>query len=324
MAVKILENIYEKVEKVPTRDGLGKALVELGATNPKVAVLCCDLAESTRVHWFAEKYPERYFQVGVAEQNLAGLGAGMAAEGFIPFIASYAVFSPGRNWDQIRVSICYSENNVKIIGAHAGISVGPDGATHQALEDMAIMRVLPNMTVLSPTDWLEAKKATIAMAQMQGPAYIRLSRDKVPVITSEETPFEIGKAEIFRDGTDLSIVASGQLVYEALIAAKQLEKEGIFARVINNHTIKPIDKATLISAAKETGAIVTAEEHQVHGGLGSAVAEVIGENYPVPIKYVAVNDRFGESGAPDELMAKFGLKSQDIIKKAKEALALRK
>ncbi|MBI5225304.1 transketolase family protein [Candidatus Micrarchaeota archaeon] len=324
MAVKILENIYEKVDKVPTRDGLGKGLLELGATHPEVVVLCCDLTESTRVQWFAEKYPDRYFEVGVAEQNMAGIAAGMASEGKVPFIASYAVFSPGRNWDQIRVSLCYSENDVKIIGAHAGVSVGPDGATHQALEDIAIMRCLPNMTVLSPCDWIEAKKSTFHAIDNKLPVYFRLTRDKVPVITTEDTPFKIGRAEVFRDGSDVTLVASGQLVYEALIAANELKKEGISARVINNHTIKPIDKTTLINAAKETGAIVTAEEHQVMGGLGSAVAEVLSEHYPVPIKYVAVMDRFGESGTPDELMVKFGLKSKNIMEKAREVLKMKR
>ncbi|HLC47569.1 MAG TPA: transketolase family protein [Candidatus Norongarragalinales archaeon] len=324
MAVKLADNIYANVGKVPSRDGLGKGLLELGETHPEVAVLCCDLKESTRVQWFEEKYPDRYFEVGVAEQNMAGIAAGMASEGKIPFIASYAVFSPGRNWDQIRVSICYSEYPVKIIGAHAGISVGPDGATHQALEDIAIMRVLPNMTVLSPCDWLEAKKATIHSLDIKGPVYFRLSRDKVPVITTEETPFKIGKAEVFRDGSDVTVVGSGQLVYEALVAAKQLEKEGISVRVVNNHTIKPIDKAAIIAAAKETGAIVTAEEHQIIGGLGSAVAEVLSENYPVPVKFVGVLDRFGESGPPDALLEKFGLKSRDIVQKIREVMKMRK
>ncbi|MFH1751193.1 MAG: transketolase C-terminal domain-containing protein [Candidatus Micrarchaeota archaeon] len=324
MAVKILENIYEKVEKVPSRDGLGKGLLELGLTHPEVVVLCCDLKDSTRVQWFEEKYPDRYFEVGVAEQNMAGIAAGMASEGKIPFIASYAVFSPGRNWDQIRVSICYSENNVKVIGAHAGISVGPDGATHQALEDVAIMRCLPKMTVISPCDWVEAMKATIASVDIKGPAYIRLSRDKVPVITAEDTPFKIGRAEIFRDGSDVSLIASGQLVYEALVAAKELEKEGVSASVINNHTIKPIDKAALIKAAKATGAIVTAEEHQIQGGMGSAISEVLCENYPVPMKYVGIDDRFGESGTPDSLLDKFCLRGKDIAMKAREVLKMRK
>ncbi|MFH1258046.1 MAG: transketolase family protein [Candidatus Micrarchaeota archaeon] len=324
MAVKISENIYEKPDMVPTRDGLGKGLVELGMRNRDVVVLCCDLIESTRVNWFQEKFPDRTFEIGVAEQNLAGLAAGMATEGKVPFISSYAVFSPGRNWDQIRVSICYSENNVKVIGSHAGISVGPDGATHQALEDIAIMRCLPKMTVLSPCDWIEAKKATIAIGEMKGPAYIRLSRDKVPVVTTEETPFKLGKAETFRDGSDVTVVASGQLVYEALIAAKQLGQEGISVRVLDLHTVKPIDKDALVKAAKETGAVVTAEEHQVYGGVGSAVAEVLSELYPVPIKYVAVEDRFGESGLPGELLAKFGLKSNNVADKIREVMKLKK
>src|SRR3989338_11665477 len=238
----------KKVELIPTRNGYGDGIVAAGERDASVVVLCCDLTESTRSLAFAKKFPDRYFEVGVAEQNMAGIAAGMASEGKIPFIASYAVFSPGRNWDQIRVSICYSEYPVKIIGAHAGISVGPDGATHQALEDIAIMRVLPNMTVLSPCDWLEAKKATIHSLDIKGPVYFRLSRDKVPVITTEETPFKIGKAEVFRDGSDVTVVGSGQLVYEALVAAKQLEKECISVRVVNNHTIKPIDKAAIIAA----------------------------------------------------------------------------
>lgn len=324
MAVKIADNIFANVEKVPSRDGLGKGLLELGATHPEVVALCCDLKDSTRVAWFEEKYPGRYFEVGVAEQNMAGIASGMAAEGKVPFIASYAVFSPGRNWDQIRVGICYSEYPVKIIGAHAGISVGPDGATHQALEDIAIMRCLPNMTVISPCDWIEARKATIHSIDINGPVYFRLSRDKVPVVTAEETPFKIGRAEVFRDGSDISIIASGQLVYEALLAARELEKENISARVINLHTIKPIDKALLLKAARETGAFVTAEEHQVFGGMGSAVAELLSENYPIPIKYVAVNDRFGESGPPDALLEKFCLKSKDILLKAREAMKMKK
>ncbi len=324
MAVKLAGNLYGNVEKVPSRDGLGKGLAEIGARNPNVVALCCDLVESTRVNWFSEKFPDRYFEIGVSEQNMAGVAAGLAAEGKIPFIASYAVFSPGRNWDQVRVSICYSENNVKIIGAHAGVSVGPDGATHQALEDIAIMRCLPFMTVLSPCDWIEARKATIAMAELKGPAYIRLSRDKVPVVTTEETPFKLGKAEVFREGTDLTIVATGQLVYEALVAARQLEAEKISARVVNLHTIKPIDKDLLIRCARETGAIVTAEEHQVMGGMGSAVAEVLAENYPVPMKFIGVVDRFGESGPPDDLLVKFGLKSADIAAKAREVLKMKR
>jgi len=252
---------------------------------------------------------------------MAGIAAGLSFSGKIPYISSYAAFSPGRNWDQIRVSVCYSKANVKIMGAHAGISVGPDGATHQAMEDIAITRCLPNMTVVVPCDYWEAKKATISMASLNGPVYMRFGREKVPVVTTEKTHFKIGRAETFKDGKDASVIACGSLVYEALIAAGELEKDNVDVRVINCHTIKPIDTKTIIKAAKETGAIVTAEEHQVHGGLGSAVAEVVSKHHPVPMDYVAVMDRFGESGEPDELMIKFGVKSPDIVKAVKKVLA---
>lgn len=302
----------QHTEQVPTRDGYGKALVELGKTNSDVVVLSGDLTESTRVNWFKEQYQKRFFEVGVAEQNMMGIAAGLALSGKIPFVSSYAVFCPGRNWDQLRVSVCYNEANVKIIGAHAGISVGPDGATHQALEDIAITRALPKLTVIVPCDAIEAHKATIAAAQIDGPVYVRLGRAKTPVITTKETPFKTGKAEIYKQGKDVAIIACGIMVYEALAAAEILAKQGIDAMVINCHTIKPIDEQTIIEAAKKTGAIVTAEEHQVTGGLGSAVAEVITQNYPVPIKIIGVNDRFGESGETRELLKTFGLTAKNI------------
>ncbi|MDP7457278.1 MAG: transketolase C-terminal domain-containing protein, partial [Candidatus Woesearchaeota archaeon] len=235
-----------KAENVPTRDGMGKGLVELGKTNKNVVALCCDLTDSTRIGWFKEKFPKRYVQVGVQEQNMMGIGAGMALEGKIPFVSSYAVFSPGRNWDQLRVSVCYGDANVKIIGAHAGISVGPDGATHQALEDVAITRVLPNLTVLVPADSSQAFKATLASVDISGPVYLRIGRDKFPNFTTDKTPFTVGKADIYRDGKDVAIVACGVMVYEALLAAEELEKKGIDAMVVNNHTIKPIDEKTLV------------------------------------------------------------------------------
>ena len=310
----------KKVEQVPSRDGYGRGLVELGKKNKNVVALCCDLTDSTRVAWFKEKFPKRFIEVGVAEQNMAGIAAGLSLTGKIPFISSYAVFSPGRNWDQIRVSICYSNANVKIEGAHAGISVGPDGATHQALEDIAITRCLPNMTVVVPADAVQAEKATIASASTKGPVYLRFGREKVPVITTKKTPFKIGKADTYREGKDVCVIACGIMVYEALIAAEKLEKEGIDVMVINNHTIKPIDKTTIVNAAKKTKAVVTAEEHQIQGGLGSAVAEVITENCPVPIKRVGILDRFGESGSPEELLKKFGCTSKDIIKAVKSVL----
>jgi len=304
----------EDIEMVPSRNGYGEGLVIAGEENPNVVALCADLTESTRTQAFAEKFPQRFFEVGVAEQNLVTVAAGMALGGKIPFTTSYATFSPGRNWEQIRTTICYNDVPVKIIGSHAGISVGPDGATHQALEDIAIMRALPNMVVVSPTDWIEAKKATIAIAKLNKPCYLRLSRDKVRVITTEETPFEIGKAEIFREGKDVAIIATGQMVYRALIAAKEMELHKISVRVINCHTIKPLDQKTILKAAQDCGAVVTVEEHQVTGGLGGAVAEVLSQNYPVPLKIIGIEDSFGESGEPNELLKKFGLTIEAISK----------
>ncbi len=310
-------------EKVAVRDGYGKALLEIGEKNRNVVVLTGDLAESTRTQWFREKFPERFFEVGVAEQNMMGISAGLALSGKIPFASSFAVFSPGRSWDQLRVSVAYSEANVKIFGGHAGVSTGEDGATHQALEDIAITRVLPNLTVIVPCDWLEMKKATIASAEAKGPVYLRGGREKVATITTERTPFTIGKAEIFREGRDIAIIACGLMVYEALLAAEELAREGIQATVINCHTIKPIDAKTIIMAARKTGAIVTAEEHQIYGGLGSAVAEVVSENHPVPIRMVGVIDTFGESGQPDKLLKKYGLTKTEIITAAKRAIQMK-
>lgn len=314
----------DKIEQVPTRDGYGHGLVKLGRKNKNVVVLCCDLTDSTRTNWFKKEFPDRFIEVGVAEQNMMGIAAGLAKEGKIPFISSYAVFNPGRNWDQLRISVCYSKMNVKIQGAHAGISVGPDGATHQALEDIAITRVLPNLTVIVPTDAIESEKATIAAGKLKGPVYLRFGREKVPVITTKKTPFKIGRASVFKTGKDVAVIACGVMVYEALVAADLLFEEGIKISVVNCHTIKPIDKKTIINIAKKTKAIVTAEEHQIHGGLGSAVAEVLSENYPVPIKRVGVKDTFGESGKTEQLMEKYCIKSKDIIKSVKEVLKLKR
>ena len=325
----------EDIEQVPTRDGFGEGLVLAGEADKNVVALCADLTESTRIQAFKDKFPERYFEVGVAEQNLVTVASGMAAVGKVPFTSSYATFSPGRNWEQIRTTIAYNDQPVKIIGSHAGISVGPDGATHQALEDLALMRALPNMVVISPADAIEAKKATQAIARNGKPTYLRLSRDKVPVITTEQTPFEIGKAEVFYGRSDLrnghnysssdsgsrsdlevvTIIATGQMVYRALMVAKKLETHRISVRVINCHTIKLLDKKTILKAAEDTGAIVTVEEHQIHGGLGGAVAELVSQHYPVPIKIIGIEDRFGESGEPNELLEKFGL-TIDAIEKA--------
>lgn len=261
--------------------------------------------------------------MGVAEQNMATVAAGMALAGKIPFISSYAMFSPGRNWEQIRTTICYNDVPVKIAGAHAGISVGPDGATHQALEDIAIMRALPNMTVFVPCDAIEAKKATVAAARDRGPCYLRFAREKTPVITTEETPFTAGKAEVFRDGDDAAIIACGPMVYEALVAAAQLEKEGLNVAVLNCHTIKPIDEKTILDYANKCRAIVTAEEHQSHSGLGGAVCELLAATNPVPIVRVGVHDQFGESGPPEDLLVKFNLKAVDIVAAVRTTIALK-
>ncbi|MDO8676718.1 MAG: transketolase C-terminal domain-containing protein [Candidatus Azambacteria bacterium] len=309
-----------KAEKVPTRDGFGKGLVDAGEHDDRVVVLCADLAESTRSHWFKEKFPERYIELGVAEQNMATVAAGLANYGKIPFISSYAVFSPGRNNEQIRTTISLNNLPVKICGAHAGISVGPDGATHQALEDIALMRVQPRMTVIVPCDAIEARKATFAAAFLPGPVYIRFGREKSPVFTTEKTPFEIGKAVILRTGKDITIIGCGMLLYNALVAAEELSKEGIEATVINSHTVKPLDITTILNSVKETRAVVTVEEHQIVGGLGSAVAEALAQNFPVPQEFVGVHDRFGESGEPDELIEAFGMGVSHIIAAAKKAI----
>lgn len=328
-------NVYKKnVEMIPTRNGYGEGLVLLGEKNPNVVVLCCDLTESTRSLAFAKKFPQRFIEVGVAEQNMMGVAVGLAVSGKIPFTSSYAVFSPGRNWDQIRVNVCYNRANVKIAGAHAGISVGPDGATHQALEDIAITRVLPGMTVIVPCDVHETRKATLAAAAHDGPVYIRFAREKTPVITTKKTPFKIGKASVMREGKDVTVVACGPLVYEALMAAKILEGRrhqgqsfknqrtvlGVSVEVINCPTIKPLDKKTIITSAKKTGAVVTVEEHQITGGLGGAVCEALAEEYPVPVVRVGMPDSFGESGEPDELLAKYGMKAKDIVRAVQKAL----
>lgn len=322
---KLLKDLFSKdLKKIPTRHGYGDGVVLAGEKNKEIVVLCCDLTESTRSHLFKQKFPDRFIEMGIAEQSMASVAAGMAVCCKTPFISSYAMFSPGRNWEQIRTTIAYNNANVKIVGAHAGVSVGPDGATHQAIEDMAIMRAVPNIIVVAPCDYEEAKKATQAIAEIAGPCYIRLGREATPVMTTPETPFKIGRAEVFRDGKDVTIVACGQMVYQALLAAEKLAKEKISARVINNHTIKPLDVATLLKAAKETGAFVTAEEHQKNGGMGSAVCELLAENYPIPVERVGVADRFGESGPPEVLMEKFGLTAPSIIKAVKKVMKRKK
>ncbi len=304
-----------KLENKPTRDGFGRGLVEAGKQNNNVVALTADLTESTRVEWFQKEFPDRFIEVGVAEQNLVTVASGMANVGKIPFITSYATFSPGRNWEQIRTTVCINDVPVKIVGNHAGLTVGPDGATHQALEDIAIMRVLPNMTVVVPADMHQAHLATLAIAESGKPAYLRLGRSGVPTFTTSETPFVIGKAQIVYqpESPDVTIVACGALVYEAMQAAKNLEQEGIHAEVINVHTIKPIDRETLIASVKKAGSVVTAEEHQIAGGLGSVVAEVLSEEYPVPIEYVGVRDQFGQTGDPNELMKYYHVDREAIM-----------
>jgi len=304
-----------KRDRVPTRDGYGEALLELGK-DKRIMVLCADLTESTRVEKFRAKFPQQFIELGVAEQNLVTVASGLAHVGKIPFVSSYAVFCPGRCWEQIRTTICYNNTNVKIIGAHAGISVGPDGATHQMLEDIALMRALPNMIVIVPADYEQTKKATKALAAYSGPAYMRFAREKTEQITTAKTPFEIGKAQILKEGDDIAIIGAGPLLYECLLAAGLLQERGVHALVINCHTIKPLDKNTIINAARKCKRVLTVEEAQVNGGLGGAVAELLAEEQPTKMKRVAVLDRFGESGEPEELIKKFGLSSESIFKEA--------
>lgn len=310
---------HKEVEQEPIRAGFGRGFKEAGA-NEKIVALSADLTESTQMHHFAEAYPDRFFEVGVAEQNLVTLAAGLALGGKIPFVSSYAAFSPGRNWEQIRTTICLNQTNVKVVGSHAGVSVGPDGATHQMLEDIALMRVLPNMRVVVPCDSIEAAKATKAIAATDGPTYLRLAREKSPVVTTEATPFSLAKAQILRKGADVTIVACGLLVYQALMAAEALSKEGIEAEVINCAVIKPMDTVTILASARRTGAVVTAEEGQAAGGLGGAVAELLGQNHAVPIERVGVADQFGQSGTPDELLVHYGLTAKDIAERAHDVI----
>lgn len=319
---KLVRHLFneKKLEYIPTRNGYGTGLVEAGEKNEQVVVLCADLAESTRSHWFKEKFPERYIEMGVAEQNLAAVASGLANYGKIPFISSYATFSPGRNNEQIRTAVSLSNLPVKVVGAHAGISVGPDGATHQALEDIALMRVQPNMVVVVPCDANETHKATVEVAGNKKPSYLRFAREKTPVFTSKKTPFKIGRAEIFWQGKDVTIIACGPLVYEALLAAKKLKEEKISVQVINNHTIKPLDEKTILAQVEKTQAVVTVEEHQVNGGLGSAIAELLAKKMPVPMEMIGVQDRFGETGEPQELLKAFGLTHEEIIKAVKKII----
>ena len=312
------------VEQVPIRLGFGQGLLAAGENNKNIVALCADLTESTQMHLFKEKFPERFIEVGVAEQNLVTVASGMSAMGKIPFCSSYAMFSPGRNWEQIRTTIAYNDRKVIVVGSHAGISVGPDGGTHQATEDIALMRVIPNIDVVSPCDAIEAKKATLALSETIRPAYLRLAREKTPIITTEETPFSVGKAQVYWIPdvglAQVGIIVTGGLMYRALTAARELEAEGIKTKVMNLSSIKPIDKDALIALAKETKCIVTVEEHQIAGGMGSAVAEVLALNYPVPIEFIGINDLFGQSGTPDELIGYYGMDKNAIKEAVKKVL----
>lgn len=320
---KLNPKLFSKdVEQVPIRNGFGDGLLIAGEADPNIVGLCADLTDSTKMDGFKKKFPERFFEAGITEQHMASCASGMAAMGKIPFITSYAMFSPGRNWEQIRTTICYNDQPVKIAGSHAGVSVGPDGGTHQAIEDMAIMRVIPRMVVISPCDSIEAKKATLAAAKTKSPTYIRLAREKTPVITTEDSPFEIGKAQVLFETKipEVLVIATGALVYKALHVAAELEKKHIFTVVLNLATIKPLDTETILTYAKKTKAVVTVEEHQIAGGMGSAVAEFLVQSFPVPIELVGVKDEFGQSGTPDELIAHYGMDRQDIEKAIKKVI----
>ena len=306
--------------KIATRDAYGKALVKLGEVNDDVVVLDADLSKSTKTNDFYKAYPNRFFNMGIAEQNLVGAACGFATAGKIPFVSTFAMFATGRAFEVIRNSACYPKLNVKVCATHAGITVGEDGGSHQSIEDISLMRSIPNMTVLVPADGIEAEKMIFAAAEFNGPMYVRLGRSAVPTLFEEDYKFEIGKGVVLRDGDDATIIACGMMVNEALVAADMLKEENINVRVINMSTIKPIDTELIIKAAKETKAIVTAEEHSIIGGLGSAVSEVVCENYPVIVKKVGVNDSFGESGTPNELLEKYGLTAKNIVEKVKEAL----
>jgi transketolase len=309
-----------QLELEPIRKGFGKGLLEAGKRWDNIVAACADLTESTQMHLFAEEFPDRYVEIGVAEQNLVTVGSGLAAMGKIPFVSSYAAFSPGRNWEQIRTTICLNNRPVKIIGSHAGVSVGPDGATHQMLEDITIMRALPNMVVIAPCDSREAMRATLAMASDKRPTYMRLAREATPIITTELTPFEIGRAYIYRPGSDISIVATGTMTYQALAAAVTLHHDGISAEVVHVPTVKPLDAETILRSAAKTRHVVTAEEGQINGGLGGAVAELLAERLPTHMRRIGMQDRFGESGKPDELMKHFGLSHTHIAMAAHHLL----
>lgn len=311
---------YPVLGNKDTRSGFGDGLTELGKSEENVVALCADLTGSLKMDDFKKNHPERFFQVGIAEANMMGLAAGLTIGGKIPFTGTFANFSTSRVYDQIRQSIAYSDKNVKICASHAGLTLGEDGATHQVLEDIGMMKMLPNMTVINPCDYNQTKAATIAIAKHHGPVYLRFGRPKVPIFIPEDMPFEIGKAVLLSEGTDVTIIATGHLVWKSLEAAKELEAKGISAEVINIHTIKPLDEKAVLASVNKTGCVVTAEEHQMAGGLGESVAQLLARNNPKPIEFVAVNDQFGESGTPDELMEKYGLETKNVVAAALNVL----
>lgn len=311
---------HKDIKLEPIRAGFGRGLEEAGRRDERVVALCADLTDSTKMGNFAKAFPDRFTQIGIGEQNLVTVGAGMAAMGRIPFVSSYAAFSPGRNWEQIRTTIALNDQPVKIIGSHAGVSVGPDGATHQMLEDIAIMRVMPNMIVVAPGDSVEAEKATLALATNGKPSYMRLAREGTPVFTTANTPFELGKAYVLREGADITLIGTGTMTYQCLVAAKILAGDGVKAEVLHVPTIKPLDTKTILASAKKTGLVVTAEEAQAAGGLGGAVSELLSAELPTPVRRVGMQDRFGESGDPDELLKVFGLTGTHIAMHAHEMI----
>jgi transketolase len=314
----------KELTEEPIRSGFGRGLLKAGQIDENVVAACADLTDSTKMNEFAKAFPERFVEIGIGEQNLVTLGSGLAAMGKIPFVSSYAAFSPGRNWEQIRTTICLNDRPVKIVGSHAGVSVGPDGATHQMLEDIAITRVLPNMVVLAPCDSVEAEKATLAMAKDTRPNYIRLAREKTPVVTTDKTPFEIGKVYQWTEGSDVTIIATGTMSYQALKAAQILSKDGIKAEVLHVPTVKPLDEEAILASVHKTGCVVTAEEAQRAGGLGGTIAELLGERLPAPMRRIGMKDRFGESGDPEELLEHFGLDATHIAMAAHEVTAFKK
>ncbi len=326
--IKLNPKIFtEKIKRISPRDGFGEGLVLAGEMNERIVALCADVTESLRMHLFRDRFPERFIEVGIAEQNMAGIASGLAASGKIPVMGTYAVFSPGRNWEQIRTTICYNQQKVILVGSHAGLNVGPDGASHQALEDIALMRVLPNMAVVCPADALEARKAILSAIEYPNSIYIRLPREKSPVFTTEETSWQIEKSQVLwlpksekKQFSGITIFVCGHLVYKALEAAKELEQEGILIAVINNSAIKPLDKETILKWAKKSKAIITLEEHQIAGGMGSAIAEFLSENHPLPIKFMGIKDEFGQSGQAEELLAKYNLDKEAIKETVKEMI----